>query len=51
MCLYIFGKQQWEGRQRNKDVSTAELGRIHYVNDQLENKIQDVLRARRERGR
>lgn len=49
--LYIFGKQQWEGRQKNKDVSTAELGRIQYVNDQLENKIQDVLRTRKERGR
>lgn len=49
--LYVFGKQQWEGRQKNKEPSTAELGRILYVNDQLENKIQDALRERRERGR
>ena len=46
--IYIFSKSIWEG-VKNKDPATAMLGRIHYTNDTLENKIQDALRSMREK--
>lgn len=46
--IYIFSKCVWEGI-RNKDPDTAILGRIHYTNDTLENKIQDILRTMKEK--
>jgi len=46
--LYLFSKSVWEG-VKNKDPDTAILGRIHYTNDSLENKIQDALREMKEK--